>query len=566
MAETTNKSKHATLGEILKESHKINQMQLDKVLAEQKVSGKKIGHILLDLGYIKEEDLLDALGKQLDVETVNLNETLIDPDVVKMMPEDACRRYQALAIAYENNVLTVAMIDPLNYSAINDIKFITNKEIKALLASSKAVERAIVQYFGLPDGMRDMVKEIDEKLLEDTNQDKMQELVEDAPVIKLVNFIILNAVKDRATDIHLEPFETHCRIRYRKDGVLHEVPSPPLAIYSAIVSRVKIMAKLDIAESRLPQDGSISRKVEGRDIDFRVSTIPNQFGERVVLRILDRGINLLSLEALGMAGDDLRKLEAAIKRPHGMILVSGPTGSGKTTTLYAALNRINHPGHNILTVEDPVEYSLVGIGQTEVKEEIGLTFGRALRSFLRQDPDIVLVGEMRDFETADIAMRASLTGHLVFSTIHTNDAPSSVTRLIDMGIEPFLINSCLHMVVAQRLVRKACERCKKPYLPSDEQLKELGIYKEGEKIEFFRGEGCELCGKSGYSGRIALFEIMTLTDEVRDLIMKRSPDHVIRKLCIQQGMNTLMQSGINLVLKGATTIEEVLRVAVASTE
>lgn len=559
-----------SVGKMLLKTGLITQEQLDKALREQKNSGKRLGHVFIDMGIIKEDDLLRTLGEQLDTPTVNLNEIVIDPLTAKIIPENVCRQYKIIPYMLDNNTLYIAMMDPLNYQVINDIKFIAKKDIKVSLASEKAVVKSLIQYYGLPDEMRDMVSEIDSKLLAETagaegDIDKLHELAEDAPTVKIVNLLILNAVKEKATDIHIEPFEKTFRIRYRKDGILHDVQAPPLSLYPAVISRVKIMAKLDIAETRLPQDGRFQRKIDNREIDFRVSIIPNQFGERGVLRILDRATNVLDLKSLGMEGDDLRHFEDAIKRPHGMVLVSGPTGSGKTTTLYAALSRINTIDHNILTVEDPVEYQMFGIGQTEVKEDIGLNFSRALRSFLRQDPDIIMVGEMRDFETADIAIRASLTGHLVFSTIHTNDAPSSVTRLIDMGIEPFLINSCLHMVVAQRLVRKLCDNCKEAYKPPVDQLKQLNLPTDGS-VEFYKANGCEMCSHRIFSGRIGVYEIMVMNDKVRDLVMQKAAPHVIRKAAEESGMRSLLQSGVSLMLKGITTVDEVLRVAVAQQE
>src|SRR3989339_214976 len=425
------------LGEMLIQEKLITPAQLEKAIAEQKASNKRLGHTLIDLGYITEDDLLRILGKQLDTPYINLNDVIIDPEIIKLIPEDICRRYKILPYSQEDNSVYVAMIDPLDFRVINDLKFLIHKEIKPMLASAKALAKSISRYYGLTDEMRDMVKEIDNKLLDDgaCESEKVNEISDDAPIIKIVDLIIINAVKERATDIHIEPFEKTMRIRYRKDGVLHEVPAPPFPIYPAMVSRVKIMSRLDIAETRLPQDGRITKKVTGRDIDFRVSIVPNQFGERIVLRVLDRGATVLDLEKLGMQGEDLVKFNEAINKPYGMILISGPTGSGKTTTLYAALNKIYNTGENIMTIEDPIEYSFFGIGQVEVKEEIGLTFAKVLRSFLRHDPDIILLGEMRDFETADIAVRAALTGHLGFSTIHTNDAPSSVTRLMVMDGE-----------------------------------------------------------------------------------------------------------------------------------
>ncbi|MFH1824059.1 MAG: ATPase, T2SS/T4P/T4SS family [Candidatus Firestonebacteria bacterium] len=553
------------LGEILIEEGLITPLQLEKSMAEQKATGKRLGHSLIDLGYITEDNLLKILGKQLDYPTVNLNDTIIEPEIIKLIPEDICRRSKVLPYQVENNTVFLAMVDPLDFRVINDIKFLIHKNVKAVIASEKALTIAISRYYGLPDEMRDIVKQIDNKLLQEGQTgevEKLQEIAEDAPIIKIVDLIIMNAVMERATDIHIEPFEKNMRIRYRKDGILREIPSPPVALYPAIISRIKIMSRLDIAETRLPQDGRMSKKVSGREVDFRVSIIPNQFGERIVLRILDRGATLLDLEKLGMEGDDLKKFAEAINKPYGMILISGPTGSGKTTTLYASLNKIYSMEDNILTIEDPIEYSFFGIGQVEVKEEIGLTFARVLRSFLRHDPDIILLGEMRDFETADISIRSALTGHLVFSTIHTNDAPSSVTRLIDMGIEPFLINSCVIMVMAQRLVRKSCEHCKESYeMTPDAQLATFGVVLEKKNITFYKTKGCEICGNTGYRGRIAIFEIMMMDDEIKTLVAKKVEPHEIKKVAMERGMRTLFQRGVSLALRGITTVDEVIKVA-----
>ncbi len=550
---------------MLMQAKLITPVQLEKALAEQKTTGKRLGHALIDLGYITEDKLLGTLGKQLDVPTVNLNEAAVSPEMIKLIPEDICRRYKVLPYAMQDNVVSLAMVDPLDYRVINDVKFLIHKDIHPMLASEKALNKSISKCYGLTDEMRDMVKEIDDKLLGSeaaTEEEGSQEISDDAPIIKIVDLIIVNAVRERATDIHIEPFEKTMRIRYRKDGVLREVPAPPFALYNAIISRIKIMGRLDIAETRLPQDGRISKKVSGRDIDFRVSIIPNQFGERCVMRILDRGATVLDLQKLGMDGDDLKKFDEAINKPYGMVLISGPTGSGKTTTLYAALNRIYDTGDNILTIEDPIEYSFFGIGQLEVKDDIGLTFAKALKSFLRHDPDIILLGEMRDFETADIAVRAALTGHLVFSTIHTNDAPSSVTRLVDMGIEPFLINSCLVLVLAQRLVRKACEHCRVPFeLTAEQQLATFAKVLEKKPMKFFKTKGCEICYNTGYRGRIGIYEAMTFNNDIRTLIAQKAEPHDIKKAAIENGMMTLFDSGIALAKKGLTTLDEIIKVA-----
>jgi len=582
------------LGELLLLFGKINKWQLDMALEKQKKTGKKLGTILVEEGIISEDELESFLQKQASFEFMDLEESelysflqadtgefvdlkkiTIEDNVANLIPADVAEKYKLIPVGEENGKIKVAMSDPANITALKDVKQITGKEIIPLIASESSITEAIDKYYKKPEKKSvflfkqktmdlDLDKEIKEiDVVEAPSSIEEEEIAEEkkageAPIIRLANKIIQGAVERGASDIHLEPYEKVFRIRYRIDGILYTIMEPPKNIYPALSSRFKIMSKLNIAEKRLPQDGRIKLKVNGKDIDFRVSTAPTVFGEKVVLRILDRtSVMGLDLKDLGLEEDDIRKVKKAIEAPYGIILVTGPTGSGKTTTLYTALNKINREGVNILTVEDPIEYNIEGINQVQVKEEIGLTFPHVLRSFLRQDPDIIMVGEIRDEETAEIATRAALTGHLVLSTLHTNDAISTIARLRDMKIEPYLIANTLILACAQRLVRKICPFCKKEAEVPPKTLRKLGL---DEKTKVYRGEGCSYCNNIGYKGRIALFEVIPITRVIREMILEGKNLEEMRKEAIKEGNSTLREDGIKKVKKGITTVEEVLRV------
>ncbi|MCX7920257.1 MAG: type IV-A pilus assembly ATPase PilB [bacterium] len=561
------------LGEMLVAEGVITEEQLQQALAQQKKMGKRLGDVLISLGFASEETIAAALGRQLGIPYITLSHYEIDPQIIKTIPEDIVRRYKIIPVDKTGNQLTVALADPANIYILDELKVLTGNEIIPLISYESEINRAIEQYYRKQDVIQETLKDIEEiktdiELVADEKEldlAQIKDMAEDAPVVKLVNVIIQEAIKERASDIHIEPYEDSLRVRYRIDGVLHEVAPPPKRLHAAITSRIKILAELDIAERRLPQDGRFKVRVADRVVDMRVSCIPTIFGEKIVMRILDRGGLVLDLTRLGFEPDHLQTFQEVIRKPYGMILVTGPTGSGKTTTLYSALSTINSPTRNIMTAEDPVEYQLKGINQVQVKEDIGLTFASALRSFLRQDPDIILVGEIRDYETAEIAIKAALTGHLVLSTLHTNDAPSSITRLTDMGVQPFLVAASLLMVVAQRLVRQICPRCKEVYTPTAEIVRTLGITdRDPESLRFYRGTGCDYCHKSGYRGRQALYEILTINEKIREAIVDKASASVIKRLAKEKGMRTLRDSGILKVLDGTTTVEEVLSVTLGN--
>lgn len=563
------------LGDLLLKAQLITQEQLNKALEEQRSLGGRLGEVLLRLGYVSEEDIIECLSHQFGVPSINLRHFEIDEAVAKLVPAEVSRKYNIIPVNKTGATLTVAMTDPTNIFAIDEITFVTGYRVEPVVASEEAIRAAIDRHFGssreieLRKVMEDL-SQVDEAALElmeeseDINLEKLEAESSEAPVVRLVNIILTDAIKRGASDIHIEPYEKVFRVRYRIDGILNEVMTPPLRLKDAIVSRVKILSKLDIAEKRLPQDGRIKLKVKvegkGRDLDFRVSTLPTLFGEKVVLRLLDKENLQLDLTKLGFEKSSLKRFEDAILKPYGMVLVTGPTGSGKTNTLYSALSRINTPTVNILTAEDPVEFQLPGINQVQMKEAIGLNFAAALRSFLRQDPNIVLVGEIRDFETAEIAVKAALTGHLVLSTLHTNDAPSTVSRLMNMGIEPFLVATSVNIIAAQRLVRRVCSQCKEETEVPVQALLSVGFSEaEAPNLRLYHGRGCDRCNGSGYKGRVGLFEVMELTEDIRELILSGATAVELRRKAIEEGMITLRQSGLQKIRDGVTTIEEVVR-------
>ncbi|MEK6560418.1 MAG: type IV-A pilus assembly ATPase PilB [Nitrospirota bacterium] len=559
------------IGRMLVEAKLLTEDQLEKSLALQQKEGGRIGSILVKFGYIQEQTLLQFLSKQYGVQPIDLSKVEIDSSVIKLIPTEVVQKYNVIPVRRIGAVLTIAMMDPTNIFAIDDIKFMTGYDIEVVVATESAIMATMSKLYDTSsmnlqqvlksmDAGEESVDIVEADTEEQVDLRELKEAVEEAPVVKLVNLILSDAIKKGASDIHIEAYEKKFRVRYRIDGILYEVMNPPLKLRAALTSRLKIMAELDIAERRLPQDGRIKLKIKGREIDLRVSTLPCLFGEKVVMRILDKGALSLDLKKMGWEQKALDDLMKAIRSPFGMVLVTGPTGSGKSTTLYAALQQINEVGVNIMTAEDPVEYNLFGVNQVQMKEEIGLNFAVALRSFLRQDPDVVLVGEIRDYETAEIAVKAALTGHLVLSTLHTNDAPSTVTRLLNMGIEPFLVASSVIMIIAQRLVRRICQDCKEEEKVSPAILVDLGISpQEAESVVTYKGKGCTTCNNTGYKGRVALYEVMLVDDDVKALILEGASATEIKKKAVASGMKTLRMSGLTKLKDGVTTIEEILR-------
>lgn len=569
----TKSSSKQDMSELLIEEKLITERQLQKAIDQQKKTGDKLEKILVQLNYVTEKDITEVMGKQMGVAFVDLDVQEIDPELIKTIPEHLARRYKVVPVGQIGSKLSVAMADPLNVLAIDDIRLITGFDIQPMIATEASITRIIDRNFGVTElaEVEETVKTLEASDAgsaleavqeeEEISVDKLKELVDEAPIVRVVNLIISQAINDKASDIHVEPEAKQVRVRYRIDGVLHDVMSPPKHIQAPMISRIKIMSSMDIAERRVPQDGKIHLKHNNKEFDLRVSTIPTVHGEKAVLRILDKSSVMLGLDKLGFYPDIKEKLEGMILKPYGMILVTGPTGSGKSTTLYSCLNKINTGVQNIITIEDPVEYQLPGVNQVQVNEKAGLSFANALRSFLRQDPDIIMVGEIRDTETARIAIEAALTGHLVLSTLHTNDAPSAINRLVDMGIEPFLIASALIGVQAQRLARLICPNCKEPYTPPQEAVRKfgLGMY-AGEEINFYKGRGCDACKNTGYKGRSGIYELMMMTDRIRGLTLQKASSTEIRKAALEEGMRTLQDDGIRKVLDGVTSIEETLRV------
>jgi type IV pilus assembly protein PilB len=591
------------IGELLLKEKRLTPEQLQEALNYQRSNGGKLGANLVKLGYVRDEEITSLLSKQFGVPSIALADFEIEPAIIKLVPAETARRYQILPLSRSGPTLTIAMTDPTNVFAMDDVKFMTGYNLEPVVASEMELMEALDKYYGSTNGsgaspssksgsaggggttaavpgesalevatraldeMPVLTSDGDVEVIEDLEEISAETLArqgEEAPVIKLVNVVLMSAISKGASDIHIEPYEKEYRIRYRIDGILYNIMSPPLKMRDAIASRIKIMAKLDIAEKRLPQDGRIKIRYSDNgaltDIDFRVSCLPTLFGEKIVMRLLDKSKLMLDMTKLGFEDESLSKLESAISKPWGMVLVTGPTGSGKTNTLYSSISRINTPETNIMTAEDPVEFNLPGVNQVQVRENIGLNFAAALRSFLRQDPNIILVGEIRDFETAEIAVKAALTGHLVLSTLHTNDAPGTISRLMNMGIEPFLVASSLNLVCAQRLVRRVCSNCRGPESVAPQALEQIGFSAEDARaVTPYKGAGCDKCNRTGYKGRVGLYEVMEITEELRELILVGASALELRRKASEEGMISLRGSGLRKVKAGVTSIEEVLR-------
>jgi type IV pilus assembly protein PilB len=561
------------LGELLVREKLISLQQLRQAQDEQRRSGQNLGYTLSKLGYISDDDITSFLSSQYRLPAIDLDNYDVDAEVIRMVSREVCEKHKILPVSRSGSSLIVAMADPTNLHAIDDIKFLTGYNVEPVVASETAIHQAIERYYNVGPNYDEVMAEFnlgDEDIdftgdQEEVNALELERASADAPVVRLVNVLLLNAIRKGASDIHVEPYERKLRVRYRVDGVLLEEMTPPIKLKNALVSRLKIMSQLDIAERRLPQDGRIKLKMgRGREMDFRVSVLPTMWGEKVVLRLLDKSNLQLDMTKLGFDNKPLDDFKWAIKQPWGMVLVTGPTGSGKTTTLYSALSELNQTDVNISTAEDPVEYNLPGINQVQMHDEIGLNFAMSLRSFLRQDPDIIMVGEIRDFETAEIAVKAALTGHLVLSTLHTNDAPATISRLLNMGVEPFLITASVNLVLAQRLARKVCSDCKTPVDFDKEALRDMGLTPEQlETAKVQKGAGCPTCNGTGYKGRIALYEVMRFTEDLKELVLGGASGAELKAAAIKGGMCTLRMSGIKKIIDGVTTPEEVLRVTMA---
>jgi len=565
---------YKSLGTLLIENRVVSEQQLERALKRQKERGGLLGDILIDMGFASEREVLGALAKQLNIEHISAEEvTHIDVELLKLVPERVARQYMVVPLSSHDNVIDVAMANPFDIIAIDDLRALTKSRINTAIISKEGARVLIEKFYGTgsrEESLEDVLRDVSETHVElkreapedrDVALERLKEQSEAAPIVRLVDYIIANAINERASDIHVEPQEKRLSIRYRIDGVLHDVISPAKELQMAIVSRIKIMANLDIAERRLPQDGRFTIRIRHREVDLRVSTLPTIFGEKVVMRLLEKGALSLDLERLGFDESSLEIFKRHISRPHGMILLTGPTGSGKTTTLYSGLSAIKSPEINIVTVEDPVEYQIAGVYQVQANPRIGLTFAMGLRHILRQDPDIIMIGEIRDLETAEMVIRSALTGHLVFSTLHTNESTGTITRLINMGIEPFLVASSLNLAVAQRLVRRICPQCKESYRPNKITLSSLGLKKDND-ILFYRGKGCSMCKGSGYFGRVALSEMLEIKQVIRNLVLNGADSETIRQKAVGLGMATLRQNGIQKVVEGVTTIEEVMRATI----
>ena len=596
----------AKLGEILVRENLISPQHLREALDYQREHGGRLGFNLVKLGLVSDDMITAVLSRQYGIPSVNLELFQIDPQVLNLIPQEVAQKYSVLPLSRVGASLTLAMVDPTNVFAMDDVKFMTGLNVEPVVVAEASIQHAISRYYGTSKEIElavpaeevlveaaaskpanggithadlaslesidlDMDRAEDVEVLEDNEEidlSTLSKISEDAPVVRLVNVLLVDALRRGASDIHVEPYEKELRIRFRIDGVLYDVMRPPMKMRDALISRVKIMSKLDISEKRLPQDGRIKIKVKvdarSRELDFRVSTLPTLFGEKVVLRLLDKENLMLDMTKLGFEPESLVKFQRNIGKPYGMVLVTGPTGSGKTNTLYSALQSLNTVQTNIMTAEDPVEFNLVGINQVQMKEQIGLNFAAALRAFLRQDPNIILVGEIRDFETAEIAIKAALTGHLVLSTLHTNDAPSTISRLMNMGIEPFLVATSVNLIQAQRLIRRVCKDCKREHSTPPEALIEVGFTaEEAKSIKTYKGKGCATCNNTGYKGRIGLYEVMEINDEIRELILIGASSLELRKKAIEDGMISLRESGLHKIRAGLTTLEEVVRETVA---
>src|SRR5256885_215772 len=563
------------LGDLLVAEGLITEAQLRQALAEQKGKTEKLGSILARLGFITEEQLIGFLSRQYGIPSITLTNIDVDRETLRLVPAQIARKYEVLPVKRIGGPLTLAMADPTNVFALDDVAFMTSLQILPVVAPQAAVRKAIEEHYKagqswMSEMMTEITADANIEVLEGESEGKgvdvfeLKESADEAPVVKLVNMVLVDAIRKGASDLHWEPYEKHFRIRFRIDGVLHEMLSPPKRLEPAIISRLKIMSSLDISERRVPQDGRIKLRFGQREIDFRVSILPTIFGEKAVLRILDKESLQLDLTKLGFDPWSFEKFSHSIHQPYGMVLITGPTGSGKTTTLYSAISTINSPEHNIMTAEDPVEYNLKGVNQVQVNEGIGRTFAAVLRSFLRQDPDVILVGETRDLETAQISVRAALTGHLVFTTLHTNDCPSTVARLVDMGVQPLLLSSALLLLLAQRLGRRICKECKQPVEGREEDLVRYGHVPQGRgPVMFYRGAGCATCNFTGMKGRVAIYEVMPISETIRDMILEDASTAVLREQAQKEGMKTLRQAGMAKVLEGVTTVEEVVRVTLA---
>lgn len=542
----------------------VSKQQFESAREESKNKGLPINKVLISKGIVKEKDIASVISERLGIPFMDLSDYLIDADVIKLVPESIAQRYKLIPLFKIGQTLTVAMADPQDINAMDQVRLKSGCEIDAVLATETDIKNAMDQYYGTSGGVEEVIKQMNEVKrsapVAPASDKELAKMAEDAPVVKLVNMIIIQAVTEKASDIHIEPDEKVLRVRYRVDGILHEVPKPPKDLEAAIISRVKVLASMDIAERRKPQDGRIMMKMQGKDIDMRVSCFPTVYGENIVIRLLDKTSLLLGLSELGMRPEMHKTFDKIIRKPFGIMLVTGPTGSGKTTTLYAALNTINSEEKNIITIEDPVEYQISMIRQTQVNPKAELTFASGLRSILRQDPDVIMVGEIRDSETAEIATQAALTGHLVFSTLHTNDASGAITRLADMGIEPFLISDAVIGVLAQRLVRVICPKCKEKLVPTDATLKDLKL-ERSDDLALYHGKGCVKCKDTGYVGRVGIYELLVIDDELRKLIIAKAPADQIKAKAVEMGMKTLYEDGIAKALAGITSVEEVLRVA-----